>query len=491
MPTYEITSPDGGVFEVTAPEGASEADIMSYAQANFPEGVAQERGANIAAIQAAGLSKPEEMFQMAGQGAGFIGDVAGEAMKGAYDIYQGDEGYPTVGGAIGSGLAGLGGAIGSIPTLGGGTVGEAALQGAQYVGEKYGEFKEGHPRAAGNIEAAANIAMVSPVLGQGENVIRAMSKSQIAKMSADDVRKTAGALFKKADAQGGQLKPEFMDDFVEEINKLTPQTDVGIALQGDTEVTKVIQALTESRGKTLTLEGMKDADEILGNLAYKHTDDFGVLNSEGRAVMEVQAILRDKIKTAPPEMFMSGKEAFETIKDARKFWAASLRLRDVERIMEKSVGAAQPSTVIKNGFRQLKRSKKFRQYTPEEQFAIKKAAKDGSVGSILKLTSSGMLPIVALAAGGGATIATGGTGALAAIPALAVQQASKAGIGAMQAAKGRAVSEAIKEGVFAPPIQPPISPLAGSLVPAGAASITQETLSQRAKRILDARKGAK
>lgn len=35
MATFEITSPDGGVYEITAPEGASEQDILSYAQSQF------------------------------------------------------------------------------------------------------------------------------------------------------------------------------------------------------------------------------------------------------------------------------------------------------------------------------------------------------------------------------------------------------------------------------------------------------------------------
>lgn len=32
MPTYRITGPDGGTFEVTAPDGASEVDVLSYVQ---------------------------------------------------------------------------------------------------------------------------------------------------------------------------------------------------------------------------------------------------------------------------------------------------------------------------------------------------------------------------------------------------------------------------------------------------------------------------
>ncbi len=35
MPKYRITGPDGGTYEVSAPEGASESDVMAYAQANY------------------------------------------------------------------------------------------------------------------------------------------------------------------------------------------------------------------------------------------------------------------------------------------------------------------------------------------------------------------------------------------------------------------------------------------------------------------------
>lgn len=35
MPTYKITSPDGQNYEINAPEGASESDVLAYAQKNF------------------------------------------------------------------------------------------------------------------------------------------------------------------------------------------------------------------------------------------------------------------------------------------------------------------------------------------------------------------------------------------------------------------------------------------------------------------------
>jgi hypothetical protein len=37
MPAYDVTAPDGRVFEVNAPEGASEQDILAYAQRMFSE----------------------------------------------------------------------------------------------------------------------------------------------------------------------------------------------------------------------------------------------------------------------------------------------------------------------------------------------------------------------------------------------------------------------------------------------------------------------
>lgn len=37
MPKYEVTSPTGEKFEITAPEGATEADVMKYAQSQFQE----------------------------------------------------------------------------------------------------------------------------------------------------------------------------------------------------------------------------------------------------------------------------------------------------------------------------------------------------------------------------------------------------------------------------------------------------------------------
>ena len=35
MPRYEISAPDGRKFEITAPEGATQEEVLAYAQSNF------------------------------------------------------------------------------------------------------------------------------------------------------------------------------------------------------------------------------------------------------------------------------------------------------------------------------------------------------------------------------------------------------------------------------------------------------------------------
>jgi hypothetical protein len=44
MPDYEITSPDGKKFVVTAPDGATQEQVLAYAQEQFAQAPAKEAG---------------------------------------------------------------------------------------------------------------------------------------------------------------------------------------------------------------------------------------------------------------------------------------------------------------------------------------------------------------------------------------------------------------------------------------------------------------
>lgn len=99
MPKYDITGPDGKTFEINAPDGATEAEVLAYAQKNFkmaaaPAAPVKERtigekiGQGIGNIVAGGV-----------RGAGSIGATLMYPVDKAQDMYHGDR-APTVEGLI-------------------------------------------------------------------------------------------------------------------------------------------------------------------------------------------------------------------------------------------------------------------------------------------------------------------------------------------------------------------------------------------------------
>lgn len=284
------------------------------------------------------------------------------------------------------------------------------------------------------------VGLASPVAGLA---LRKTSEAFTKKPSAytsEEIRQIGSALYKQAEQKGGILAPSVMDDFINEVSKKSPQTKLGKALEGESPVSKMISALQDFKGQPLTLDAATEADQILGDLAYANVDSFGKIDSNGKKFLDLQTALRRKIEDASESAIIGGNEGFEAVKDARRFWATQLRMRDIERIINNAEMYEQPSTAIRTGFRTIMKSDRFARYTPEEQRLIKRAAATGVVENALRYAGSGLVPIAA----GSAGLATGGlAGAAAAIPALAVQQAAKKAAEAVRYSKANNVSREI------------------------------------------------
>lgn len=78
MPTYEITSPEGQKFKITAPDGATDDEVMSYAQKSFKMAKAPEPGKSL-------LDKAKDLAgdYIQGQGNILAGAVRGAGSIGA------------------------------------------------------------------------------------------------------------------------------------------------------------------------------------------------------------------------------------------------------------------------------------------------------------------------------------------------------------------------------------------------------------------------
>lgn len=492
MPVFEVTAPDGKVLEVNAPEGASQDEVLSYAQKNYngstieqnkhqdqvsptslqsmPQGIAQQAGmmarggfqgmtgglgdeilAAASALPISALSyampsaqnvNPSEAYDLALQksrnelaqgrqdypksmlGAEVGGNIATGSMLAATKPIQSLASwagrgslasraakiYATATPAIGAtlfaegeggaknrlenasmapvyGLAapilgGFGKALGSKSMAGtavrGGTAGGVIGAGVGAYNAPEGEKLEG-ALTGGAIGATAG-AIGAPLLRKANEALG--TKSVIP--NSEQLRKQASELYKLADSQGGVLKPEVTNQFVDDLNALRPQSEMGKLVSGDTPFTKIIDNFNAIKNKPMTLQDAQELDEALGDAIDGFTE-LGKLTKQGKKLFDVQTALRNNIMDATEEMTIGGKRGFDTWKQGQKLWATSRKLNDIERIINRSEMMENPATAIKSGFRTLLNNpQRLRGYSKTEIEAMKEAVNTGFVTDTLK-----------------------------------------------------------------------------------------------------------
>lgn len=442
LPEQVASSQDGGIYS-----GISER--------------MQERGSQLYDITDREQNPLSSIFQVIGTEAGAVGDII-------------DEG-------IGAGIGSLSSATPNVPDDVMKTAGEFAkkladndifkygLEQAKKGSAEWGEFEKAHPEAGANIRALGNIVSFfypAKLAGKGaEKAITGASKMElqpivdsVSKISApaiksvgefagkfkkspipnaDQIRKEASALYDAADAKGGILTEKFTNEYIKSIGKLTPQTEAGKILAGDSNFTKVVEKIGQLKNKPLTLKAAQEVDEYLGDAIDSFTE-MGRLTKEGKKLLDVQSKLRGMIDTAGKDMIAGGKEGFDLIKAARGKWATSAKLSDIERIIEKASMTDNPATSIKSGFRALiSNHSRMKGYNAAERAAMKKAAQTGVIGDTLRIVGSRLVPIITLSTGGG----LGTTAA-----ATAAGMAARSGATAVQLRKAKKAAEIIAGG---------------------------------------------
>lgn len=260
--------------------------------------------------------------------------------------------------------------------------------------------------------------------------------------TAQDLRNKASAEYQHAKQLGGTLTPKAMDKFLDGINDIQVKDDIARQLGGKDFVAENLPVLEKMRGQPMTLQRATDIDQRLTELMDAETM-FGKPTQNGRQILQMQNKLRETIENAGLDDVIGGTEGFDAIKNGRKLWQQSAKLRDVEAIIQRAQGMEQPATGLRTGFRTLLNNpNRMRGYTAEEKAAIKAASETGTVGNLFRAFGSGLVPIAS-----GITGAAGGPvgAALAGASGFAVQQASKA-IGAnMQLSRAKAVEQLLSQ----------------------------------------------
>ena len=122
----------------------------------------------------------------------------------------------------------------------------------------------------------------------------------VAPQTSAAAKQIARAWYEKAERAGSELPPEFSDRFVDAAESLAPQTKVGQAIAGDTEVTKIINRIQEIRGEPISLQGAQEIYEHLGDAISK---EYGLqgLSKDGHNLLQLQNKFWDMIQNARPE----------------------------------------------------------------------------------------------------------------------------------------------------------------------------------------------
>lgn len=243
--------------------------------------------------------------------------------------------------------------------------------------------------------------------------------------NADELRNVAGDLYSKADAIGGVLKPETVNNWIEKIQSVAPQTEEGRIISGNNAVTDMLEKVSALKDRPITLKAAQEIDEGIGDVIDNLVQN-GRLTKEGKKLQDIQSEFRKTIEGASESDVVGSKEGFNALKQGRDVWAISRRMSDIERIVTRAEQSDNPASAMKAGFRTLfNNPSRMRGFSTEEKQMIENVAKSGEVTDLLKAFGGKLLPVVAAASGGGFT----GTAAATAASLAAKGSATKLQVG--------------------------------------------------------------
>jgi len=343
-----------------------------------------------------------------------LGDLYGEALQDKRGkLAQAREQYPiqSIATQLPADIAVGGAALKRMGLAGGGIKsamgGAAALSGLQAVGETK-DLRDIGQTASDAGSAAMLAGVTSGALGLvGKGVKGAFAPKQV-KVNADDFRGLASTAYKTAAEKGGVWTPQVMNNILKKAGELDKQTAIGKAMSGNSPISVAKAKLAAFANKDLSLESFQELDESLGDLVDEYMEN-GIIKKAGLPILQLQNHIRKMVDDPAPELIKGGKEGFEALKDARKLWAKSAKLRDIERILIKADISDNPAPVIKRGFAAIFTNDGWiKSFNKEEQKLIKESATSGKMGDLLKTLESRFIPIGSIVAGGGLPAAMAG-----------------------------------------------------------------------------------
>lgn len=362
-----------------------------------------------------------------------------------------------------------------------GSVVDTAARGASYVMDQasqgYDKFQRNHPTAGlyldstlgfGNAALAAlpvkGESIPSRAVGAGQKAVKNTEKfyaQNIRKyspdISPDEIRQIGGQLIDKANKSGAVIKPEAATGFIDDIaRKISPKGKWEGAATLKSEVDDIVSNLAELRGQPMSLDDAMGLESRLGKLAYSTKNySMGKFSPEGKQLIDIKGALSDMIDNAAESGLVAGDEsAISAWREGQKYWSASIKARDIDRIIENAQYMDNPATSIRVGMRGIIRDKnKFSKLSDEQKFYVRRAAKTGVITDAYRAGSSLLGPIITGSIGGTAGALVGGLpgaaigAAASAAPSYFLRTVAKEAATARQTKRAMRAYESMIEGV--------------------------------------------
>lgn len=462
MPTFEITAPDGKVYQVDGPEGATQEQALAQVQAQYAQPAQQPSAPQAQPVAKQGFfeqynSRPGNPLLNVAQD--FITEPVAQMVTGTAGAIAG--GWRGLLGGGGDAVAPTAEAMTYQPRTPAGRAGSAVVsyplqklaQGADYVGGKTTEGLTSlgaPPEVAGGAGAAVNTALqfvAPPAIIKGAKVAKngisrpaapakavenvppkapadegwASTVEKVPKAAVPTVEELsaqASAAYKRADEAGVVVKGESLNGLKTRLVTMTKKAGLNSSLHPDSaaalkEILKSKGNLSLSEVETLrkiandAKGSVKPADQRIASKIVDELDDF-VDNLD-----ESKVVAGDATQAA-------------ALKEARSLYSRQKKAEEINALIERAkisapnFSASGYENALRTEFRSLaKNQRKMKRFTPEEQAAIKKVAVGGKLENTLRFMGrfAPTGPVSASLAAGAATLAAGPGGALIMVPA--------------------------------------------------------------------------
>lgn len=347
MPKFEITSPDGRLFEVTAPAGASQAEILAYAQQNFGQPKGSTVGQKALGVGEAALSA----------GTGVLSQLLGNVAGVGKEVLTGD--------------------------FGKGTAEKTAQQVQQAL--TYQPRGEVAPKILEGLQTAVEESKIAPTPITGAANIGFRTKAKVP--SAADIKGQASQLYKQIDDAGVLIKTEPYNQFVNKV-----KVDIGSKVREarNPKIADAIKELDEATGSAKTLQKMQDLRESISSL--KMSSEPSDRMFAGKIVEELDDFMEKLDTTKLVSPAQGDLEAIKLVPQARNLWKQARKSELLDEIYRKAeIKATDPyddvafASKLRSEFKNLAANKnKLRGFSAEEVKAIQDAAKGGKVENALR-----------------------------------------------------------------------------------------------------------